>query len=781
MGQSLSHSRGHGSQAGFGKASSYGAMTNDKDSDKDTGNGDERERETDTDTESGRAGGLRRSSDMYRHGSVTVKPLVRNQTGSRHMHSSPTSKNAAATQSTRTWPWTVGCSFSLARLRRGWHRYGWTEVTPFCVAFLFFFIAYWCNGIMQVMCQRREDVQSGDIRAPFSDYNRLPTPHSESDHHKHDKADPHGHYRHPRHQPGEEQQPLPDLFYRNLPFIHYWLICDILAGVFILILAIKFLFFSVCPLRMIIKRFCVMQGLLFLFRAGSIYLTGQTVPLTSCESTISSHRSAAVESLYIMFGLHRTCADLLFSGHAALFTLGFLLIWTYGMGEEWKWLFGWKRKMEKDKNKLQRKVETEFSEKYDDTDVASAQPFFQSAAAASPASDNDRSEPAISVSPHESSPAPSLSRASSTSPSSNVPLSYAATATAAPPTHVQLDETVHERLAREHPAWIPALNAAQDPQHLTVTSCFMLIYVLTGYFFLVSTHFHYSVDVFIGILIASFTFHAYHSTLKLLHEQRKSRWKTFIQWMEHMPNVGEMNGEEEEKKHRIRNGKRERSNNHATRHEHTSPSSSYHTTAWPSSAQATSIGPTKCGRRINVEPRPSPSYSSTLHPASLHLNRRHASDPSNHEGCMHMHDLDAGHGMESHLYVYYSLTQNRYIIKRVRELRDLQYANVQEKYDEEVGVGSHDRGDGNDSGGGEGKGKREHEPGKGTITRQVSQPSDRIASDSLSEQDALIAREEAERRYEELGIDPDRMSPSPTRAYPYPYHASTSAHTGSVT
>lgn len=98
------------------------------------------------------------------------------------------------------------------------------------------------------------------------------------------------------------------------------------------LLLIKFAFLSRCRLRMILKRFFLIQGLLFLLRALSIYLTSQQLPLTTCVSTIHNN-SAAYEALFIMVGLRRTCADLLFSGHTAFFTLGFLLVWTYSFGQ----------------------------------------------------------------------------------------------------------------------------------------------------------------------------------------------------------------------------------------------------------------------------------------------------------------------------------------------------------------------------------------------------------------------------------------------------------------
>ena len=78
-----------------------------------------------------------------------------------------------------------------------------------------------------------------------------------------------------------------------------------------------------------------------------------TCPVQTCISNISDDNSAAVEALYITIGLHRTCADLPFSGHAAFFTLGFLLVWTYVKGEEWKRLCGWSDVLKEQREQLE--------------------------------------------------------------------------------------------------------------------------------------------------------------------------------------------------------------------------------------------------------------------------------------------------------------------------------------------------------------------------------------------------------------------------------------------
>lgn len=263
----------------------------------------------------------------------------------------------------------------------------------------------------------------------------------------------------------------------------------------------------------------------------------------TCVSNISDDNSAAVEALYIMIGLHRTCADLLFSGHAAFFTLGFLLVWTYGKGEEWTRLCGWGDVLRRQRAQLEE-------ERRRAQEALASQSFAASPAIAAISKGGDEAGGFFQSGSAEKASAPLP--LSSTAPGephivvSVVPFGSASSAsdlrgladTSIPMQgNEQLRQEAHETLNRLHPWLIPELNGAGDPSTLTVSSLFMALYLVAGCFMLVSTHFHYSVDVLIGVLISWFTFHAYHSTLKTLHERRRGPIKRFITWIEHIPKV----------------------------------------------------------------------------------------------------------------------------------------------------------------------------------------------------------------------------------------------------
>ncbi|KAL7716733.1 Sphingomyelin synthetase [Entamoeba marina] len=98
---------------------------------------------------------------------------------------------------------------------------------------------------------------------------------------------------------------------------------------------IKYCFLTTCfrfflsPLRSIIcRRYCFLQGIIFLCRGFSVFATLLPNPLLTCEST--ARGNPFIEAFYVLSGKHVTCADLLFSGHAANITLC-VLIWNrYG-------------------------------------------------------------------------------------------------------------------------------------------------------------------------------------------------------------------------------------------------------------------------------------------------------------------------------------------------------------------------------------------------------------------------------------------------------------------
>ena len=184
------------------------------------------------------------------------------------------------------------------------------------------------------------------------------------------------------------------------------------------------------------------------------------------------------------------------------------------------------------------------------------------------------------------------------------------------PAETTLDaaDRLHEQAAHDHPWFLPVLNSSGDPDQLfTMSTMLMLLYLLVGMFFIVSTHFHYSVDVLIGLLIAIFTFNGYHATLRTLHERRSGdRIKRLLSWIEHIP---------------------------------------------PLAGGEVGVAPSKRHkRRRNLHAHPPPPATLPL-PLTLPL----------HQSVVAAHSL-VSHGGEIHSYVYYSVTRNCYRLKRVSAL-----------------------------------------------------------------------------------------------------------------
>nr|BAN42085.1 sphingomyelin synthetase, putative [Entamoeba invadens] len=117
---------------------------------------------------------------------------------------------------------------------------------------------------------------------------------------------------------------LMDIAFDVLPHIESEHISDYYLKWCIYATAIRFMF---TPLRLVIlRRYCFMQAVIFLLRGFSVFATLLPCPMTGCVSTAVGN--PFVEALYIMLGYHRTCADLLFSGHTANLTMC-AFIWEY--------------------------------------------------------------------------------------------------------------------------------------------------------------------------------------------------------------------------------------------------------------------------------------------------------------------------------------------------------------------------------------------------------------------------------------------------------------------
>ncbi|CAF3823311.1 unnamed protein product [Rotaria sordida] len=132
---------------------------------------------------------------------------------------------------------------------------------------------------------------------------------------------------------------LPDIGHRLLPYWTYFSINNYyLLAAFVLVL-IRYIFQR--DIRLIVfRRWIFIQAVMFIMRSISIYVTSLSVPLPGCNTTAVG--SPPVEAFYIMFFIHATCGDVLFSGHTVTLTLCALAWTTYSKGEEhypirWLW------------------------------------------------------------------------------------------------------------------------------------------------------------------------------------------------------------------------------------------------------------------------------------------------------------------------------------------------------------------------------------------------------------------------------------------------------------
>jgi ABC-type thiamin/hydroxymethylpyrimidine transport system permease subunit len=110
------------------------------------------------------------------------------------------------------------------------------------------------------------------------------------------------------------QPSLPDIGHQILPYWSYYQFNNwwiIISYVFVFIR-----FIPQADIRItVFRRWFFVQGLMFGMRCISIYVTSLTVPQPGCITNITELKTPAVEAFYVMFGIHSTCGDVLFSGH----------------------------------------------------------------------------------------------------------------------------------------------------------------------------------------------------------------------------------------------------------------------------------------------------------------------------------------------------------------------------------------------------------------------------------------------------------------------------------
>lgn len=79
----------------------------------------------------------------------------------------------------------------------------------------------------------------------------------------------------------------------------------------------------------IIRRFCVLEGSLFLLRSVTITITLLPNPFKACQFEATIEESLVYQGLRVMAGQRSTCGDVLFSGHAMIMVLCCLFWFHY--------------------------------------------------------------------------------------------------------------------------------------------------------------------------------------------------------------------------------------------------------------------------------------------------------------------------------------------------------------------------------------------------------------------------------------------------------------------
>jgi hypothetical protein len=105
---------------------------------------------------------------------------------------------------------------------------------------------------------------------------------------------------------------LPDIGHRLLPYWTYFSINNYYLFTSFILVIIRYIFQHDVRLN-VFRRWLFLQAVMFFMRSISIYVTSLSVPLPGCNTTAVG--SPPVEAFYIMFLIHATCGDVLFSGH----------------------------------------------------------------------------------------------------------------------------------------------------------------------------------------------------------------------------------------------------------------------------------------------------------------------------------------------------------------------------------------------------------------------------------------------------------------------------------
>jgi len=127
----------------------------------------------------------------------------------------------------------------------------------------------------------------------------------------------------------EGSKPLPDIGFILLPRIWVSRLPDWWNAVIVLGTLVPVILLH--PWReKIMRRFAAVQGTCFLLRAITIMATILPNPYDTCENMSRSDEVPVIEAFKVILGIRITCGDVLYSGHAANFTLMALIWQEYG-------------------------------------------------------------------------------------------------------------------------------------------------------------------------------------------------------------------------------------------------------------------------------------------------------------------------------------------------------------------------------------------------------------------------------------------------------------------
>ena len=128
-----------------------------------------------------------------------------------------------------------------------------------------------------------------------------------------------------------DSRTLPDIGFILLPHIEMAHLPDVWNGMIVLGTLLPVLLFHPGKVK-IMRRFAAVQGTCFLLRSITIMATILPNPFDACVNASRDDEIPALEAIKVMLGLRHTCGDVLYSGHAANFTLMALIWQEYGPG-----------------------------------------------------------------------------------------------------------------------------------------------------------------------------------------------------------------------------------------------------------------------------------------------------------------------------------------------------------------------------------------------------------------------------------------------------------------